>query len=191
GTRHRITFIPDPVAWTEAPSTARVLGRQRDRWHRGLAEVLWRHRSVLCNPRYRAMGLIVFPYFVLVELLAPVVEVMGLAGIGASLLLGIIDVSFAILFFAVAYGYGVILSAAALALDELGFHRYERLRDRVLLTLWAVLEPLGYRQLTVVWRVLGLVKFLRKRKDWGVMERRGFAVKPAAGSSSRPKVAQR
>lgn len=190
-TRHRITFIPDPVAWTEAPSTARVLGRQRDRWHRGLAEVLWRHRSVLCNPRYKAMGLIVFPYFVLVELLAPVVEIMGLAGICAGLALGLIDVPFAMLFFAIAYGYGVILSAAALVLDELNFHRYERLRDRVLLILWAVLEPLGYRQLTVLWRLLGLLKFLRKRKDWGVMERRGFGVKPAPGLANLPKEGRR
>ena len=37
----------------------RVLGRQRDRWHRGLADVLWRHRGCAFNPRYGAMGLVV------------------------------------------------------------------------------------------------------------------------------------
>src|SRR5581483_10908009 len=37
GTPHRVEFIPDPVAWTEAPESLRVLGRQRDRWQRGLA----------------------------------------------------------------------------------------------------------------------------------------------------------
>ena len=31
----KIAFVPDPVAWTEVPETAAVLGRQRDRWHRG------------------------------------------------------------------------------------------------------------------------------------------------------------
>ncbi|MCF7811564.1 glycosyltransferase family 2 protein, partial [bacterium] len=33
---YRINFIPDPVAGTEWPETLRVLGRQRDRWQRGL-----------------------------------------------------------------------------------------------------------------------------------------------------------
>ena len=36
----QIAFVPDPVAWTEVPESAKVLGRQRDRWHRGLADVL-------------------------------------------------------------------------------------------------------------------------------------------------------
>ena len=47
----KIGFVPDPVAWTEVPESAAVLGRQRDRWHRGLADVLWRHRRMLFNPR--------------------------------------------------------------------------------------------------------------------------------------------
>src|ERR687893_2740975 len=36
--RYKISFVPDPIAWTEVPDTLRVLGRQRDRWHRGLLE---------------------------------------------------------------------------------------------------------------------------------------------------------
>ena len=30
-----VEFVPDPIAWTEAPETMRGLARQRDRWHRG------------------------------------------------------------------------------------------------------------------------------------------------------------
>src|SRR5690349_21495968 len=73
-------FVPDPVAWTEVPESAKVLGRQRDRWHRGLADVLWRHRKVLFNRRYGAMGWVAYPYFVFVELLAPIIEAIGLVG---------------------------------------------------------------------------------------------------------------
>src|SRR3954468_1676695 len=74
----RIAFVPDPVAWTEVPESTKVLGRQRDRWHRGLADVLWRHRGMMFNPRYGVTGLFVFPYYLFVELLAPVIEVIGL-----------------------------------------------------------------------------------------------------------------
>jgi len=171
----RISFIPDPVGWTEVPESLRVLGRQRDRWHRGLSDALGRHRRVFLNPRYRAMGLFVYPYFVLVELLGPVVEALGLLGLAAGLVLGAVDLSFAILFFLLAYGLGIVLASFTLVLEELSFHRYERLRDRALLVLWALLESVGYRQLTVLWRLRGIWKFLRKRTDWGVMKRRGFA----------------
>ncbi len=168
-------FVPDPVAWTEVPESLRILGRQRDRWHRGLADVLWRHRRVLFNPRYGAMGMVAFPYFVFVELLAPVVEAVGVIGAVVGLLVGAINVPFAILFFLVAYGYGLILSVMTLVLEEMSFHRYARLRDRFVLLGWVLLENLGYRQLTVAWRLRGLWKYLRGRKDWGTMERRGLS----------------
>jgi len=180
GDPKRISFIPDPVAWTEVPESLRVLGRQRDRWHRGLADVLRRHKKVFFNPRYRAMGLFVYPYFVIVELLAPVVEVLGILGLIVGVMLGAVDPSFAALFFLVAYGLGIVLASFTLMLEELSFHRYERLGDRALLMLWAVLESLGYRQLTVLWRIRGIWKFLRKRTDWGVMQRRGFATPPSS-----------
>jgi len=175
-----VRFIPDPVAWTEVPSTLRTLGRQRDRWHRGLADVLWRHRRVLFRPPYGAFGFVVYPYFVFVELLAPVIEAIGLAGLVGGLLFGLIDGPFAVLFFCVAYGYGAILSLATLLLEELSFRRYRSLRDHALLVLWALLENLGYRQLTVFWRLRGLVNYLRRRTTWGAMERRGFSGPPKA-----------
>lgn len=174
----RISFIPDPVAWTEAPESLRALGRQRDRWHRGLSDVLVRHRRVFFNPRYRAMGMFVYPYFVFVELLAPVVEALGLLMLAASLMLGALNVSFAALFFLVAYGIGIVLGTFTLALEELSFHRYERLGDRAVLVFWILFENLGYRQLTVFWRLRGIWKYLRKQTEWGAMQRRGFARLP-------------
>jgi cellulose synthase/poly-beta-1,6-N-acetylglucosamine synthase-like glycosyltransferase len=167
-------FVPDPVAWTEVPESPRILGRQRDRWHRGLADVLWRHKRVFANPRYGAMGLVAFPYFVFVELLAPVVEACGLIAALIGLFIGALDIPFAILFFLFAYGYGLMLSVMTIVIEELSYHRYADLSDRFLLVLWALLENVGYRQLTVVWRLRGLFRFLLGRKEWGDMKRRGL-----------------
>ena len=183
-TPHRVEFIPDPVAWTEVPESLRILGRQRDRWQRGLADVLWRYRDVAFRPRYGTLGLVALPYFILVELLAPLVELVGLLGLGAGLLLGAVDGSFALLFFLVAYGFGILLSCLTLVLDELSFQRYTRIRDRLVLLPWVVLESLGYRQLTAYWRLRGLVKFMRGRTDWGVMTRTGFAAQKGSADSS-------
>ncbi len=180
----RVAFIPDPVAWTEVPETFRGLGRQRDRWHRGLADVLRRNRRLLFNPRYRAFGLVVYPYFVIVELLAPVVEACGLVGLILGLFIGAVDWPFAALYFAVAYGYGLCLALLTFVLEEYSFHRYEGLADRAKLLAWALLENFGYRQLTVVWRLQGLRKFLKGRTDWGVMERKGFSAPTPAPAPS-------
>lgn len=171
----RIAFVPDPVAWTEAPESLAVLGRQRDRWHRGIADVLSRHRTMFLNPRYGVTGLVVFPYYVFVELLAPVVEAAGLAGLVLGLLFGLINWPFALLFFLTAYGLGTALTAFTLVLEDISFHRYATFRDRMKLFMWALAENLGYRQLTVYWRLRGLWKFMRGRKDWGEMKRKGFA----------------
>ncbi len=171
----RIVFVPDPVAWTEAPEKIRILARQRDRWQRGLFDVLNRHRQMLFNPGYGVTGLVVFPYFVFVELLAPVVEAFGVAGLAGGALVGAIDWTFALLFFLTAYGLGTMLTAFTLVLEDFSFHRYLAARDRALLFAWMLMENLGYRQLTVFWRLAGMWKYLRGRKEWGAMERRGFA----------------
>lgn len=181
----KIAFVPDPVAWTEAPESIRVLGRQRDRWHRGLSDVLWRHRKMFLNPRYGVTGLVVFPYYVFVELLAPVVEAAGLFGLVLGLVFGLLDWPFAFLFFLTAYGLGIALTAFTLILEDLSFHRYATFRDRFKLFGWALMENLGYRQMTVFWRLRGLWKFIRGRKDWGEMTRKGFAQKPAVVSGPR------
>ena len=69
GRRYRIVFVPDPVCWTEVPSTFRVLARQRNRWHRGLLQSLWRHKHMIFNPGHGAIGLLGLPYFLLFETL--------------------------------------------------------------------------------------------------------------------------
>jgi len=186
GTAHRVEFIPDPVAWTEVPESLSVLGSQRDRWQRGLTDVLWRYRGVAFRPRYRALGLIAYPYFVIVELFAPLVEAVGLIGLAVGLALGAVDGWFALLFFLLAYGFGILLSLLSLALDELSFQRYPGVRDRLILVGWAVLESFGYRQLTTYWRLRGVVKYLRGRTDWGAMTRSGFAVEEPKPTPSAP-----
>lgn len=174
GEPYKVSFIPDPVAWTEVPTTLRVLRRQRDRWHRGLMDTLFRHRKMLFNPRYGTIGLLAMPYFFFFEFLGPVVELLGYIAVPLSLSLGFLDAEFAITFFLAAVGLGALLSVAAVLLEELRLHRYPRWMDVLKLTLYGILENFGYRQIVTLWRVLAIVSFLRKSQSWGAMERRGF-----------------
>jgi len=92
----------------------------------------------------------------------------------------VIDVPFAVLIFLLSYGYGLLLTLSAVLLEELSYRRYSRVGERLWLIGLALLEVFGYRQLTVIWRLRGLAGFLRKRRDWGVMDRQGFASANAA-----------
>lgn len=198
---YRIVFVSEPVCWTEVPSTRQVLARQRRRWSRGLAEVLWKHRVMMFNPRYGRIGLVVLPYYLFFELLGPIVEVLGVLTVfgllsiwAAGQLLGqdawLINTDFAVLFALVALGYGFLLSLAALTVEEFSFHRMSSWRDLVISFGASVLENVGYRQLHAWWRLKGLWWWLTQGDAaWGAMPRVGFAAptpKPVAVAIGPP-----
>lgn len=178
----RVEFVAEPVSWTEAPSTFRVLARQRRRWHRGLWEVLWGYRRALLNPRYGRVGMLALPYYWLFELLAPLIEVVGIVIVVLGLAVGAVDPGMALLLLLVSYGYGALVTLAAVIVEEASFHRYERWRD-LGATLWAIVaENLGYRQLTAIWRLQGWwAGITGKQQVWGEMTRTGFAEADASG----------
>ncbi len=180
GIRAELPFIPDPVAWTEVPATIRVLRRQRERWHRGLTATMVDHRSMMLNPRYGAAGMLAYPFFFLGEMIAPLMELMGWVGLLVGLALGVVNLQFALLFLAVAVGFGTLLSVWAIVLEEASFRRYGRPIDLARLLWFAIIEGLGYRQMTVLFRLQGFWNYLRGVESWGRMTREGIGARKAA-----------
>ena len=178
GRKYRIVFVPDPVCWTEVPSTFRVLARQRNRWHRGLLQSLWRHKRMMLNPDHGVIGMLALPYFLLFETLGPFVEILGYVMVALSYFLGLLNVDFFILFLLLAIFFGVFLSVAAVLLEEISFRRYPGWEHLALLVLAGVLENFGYRQVLALFKVKAFYDFLRRRKAWGRMEREGFRAAP-------------
>jgi cellulose synthase/poly-beta-1,6-N-acetylglucosamine synthase-like glycosyltransferase len=175
GRDYKVEFVPEPVSWTEVPVTAKVLRNQRRRWHRGLWETLWAYRGMLFRPKYGRIGSLALPYYWLFELIAPLLELFGILIVPLALLLGVVNVPFAILFLVLAYGYAVLVTLAAMVVDEWAFHKHDRWRAIGQTIAASVLENIGYRQLTVWWRLEGWWSSLRGKKHvWGVMTRTGF-----------------
>jgi peptidoglycan-N-acetylglucosamine deacetylase len=52
----RIVYVPGAIAWTEAPETVGALSRQRFRWAYGTLQCLWKHRDMVLNPKWGALG---------------------------------------------------------------------------------------------------------------------------------------
>jgi cellulose synthase/poly-beta-1,6-N-acetylglucosamine synthase-like glycosyltransferase len=169
---YRITFVPDPVIWTDAPEDLATLARQRKRWQRGLAESLWENRSLLFARGSGAAGWIAMPFFLVFELLGPLIEVSGYAVMTATALFGLLTLDGFVAFMSVSIGLGVLLSTSALLLEELSFHVYPKGRHLLALALVAIVENFGYRQLTAFWRLQALLAwFARREVAWGAMRR--------------------
>lgn len=174
GRDYRVDFVSDPVCWTEAPEDWRTLSRQRRRWQRGMLESLSLHRKMLFNPRYRQLGLLALPYFLLFEVLGPLIELSGYLLIPLAVYLKLLSFDFLIGFSLLALALGVLISLASLTIEEFGYRRHSRRRDLIVLIVLAVIENVGYRQMQTLIRLAGTYDWMRKKQGWGEMRRRGF-----------------
>jgi len=172
GSPYRITYVPDPICWTEAPETLKVLRSQRTRWQRGLAESLMMNWRLLCHPRSGAAGWFAFPFFVVFEFLGPLIEFIGYALLLGGSALGLFSWSAFATFMFVVISFGILLSVTALLLEELSFRLYPEKKQIAWLFAAAVIENFGYRQLVSLWRFQGMVRWMIGGKQhWGEMTR--------------------
>ena len=156
------------------PESLAALGRQRNRWQRGLMESLMLHRKMFLNPKYGTIGMLGVPYFMLFEMFAPLLELTGLALVIVSFALGYVDLPFFGLFLAITVLFGSVLTTGSVLLEEISFRRYRKTTDLLKMIAAGFAENLGYRQLNLWWRATGCVDYLRGKTAWGRMERRGF-----------------
>jgi cellulose synthase/poly-beta-1,6-N-acetylglucosamine synthase-like glycosyltransferase len=173
GERYRVFFVPDPVCWTDAPEDLGTLARQRKRWHRGLAESLTVNRRLCFARGSGAAGWLAYPYFVVFELLSPVVEIGGLLVMAVAFAYGMMNGTGFLAFVAAAFALGVMLSATAILLEELSFHTYPKVRHVLVLFVMSILENFGYRQIISIWRLQALIGWMLGRPiHWGAMKRK-------------------
>jgi cellulose synthase/poly-beta-1,6-N-acetylglucosamine synthase-like glycosyltransferase len=162
--RYRVAFIPDPVCWTDAPETLKDLAGQRIRWQHGLGQALVLNKWLLMNPRGGTVSWLAIPFYVLFELLGPLIEAVGLVLFLLLAIARLIAWPEAGIFLALSLSLGILLSTSAIMLEEFSFSMYRKPRDLARLYLAAVLENFGYRQLTVWWRLKGLYRWIKGGK---------------------------
>ncbi|MDF2614528.1 MAG: glycosyl transferase, family 2 [Clostridia bacterium] len=174
GIPYKITAIPEPICFTEAPEDLHSLKNQRVRWQRGLAESLWKNIDLLLHPKSGFLGWVAYPLTILFELVGPLIELAGYVFFLAGYFLGIISPQALVAFLILAIGFSLFISIVTIALEEMSFHIYPKLQNILLLFFAALLENCGFRQINTVWRVAGTMKWLfRFKGSWGAIERKG------------------
>jgi len=173
--KYKVIYIPDPLCWTESPSSLKILGRQRNRWTRGLIDTIFLHKNLFFNPKYRTMGMLSHPFWVFFAWLAPIIEIMGLMYFLVLIIFGELNWPFFIVMLSFIYFFAIFFSIYAILFDHLAYHRYKKRKMLLKLMIAAWIEPFIYHPFVVYWGIRGNFDyFIRKKKAWGNMTRTGF-----------------
>ena len=176
---YKVSYIPDPLCWTEAPCSYKILGRQRNRWTRGTIETLQIHRKMFFNPKYGILGILSYPYWFFFELLAPLIEFTGFISLIIFALLGLVAWPVFLLLLSFILVFGFLYSVFAILIEVTTFNQYKSRSDILKLILIAFAEPVFFHPFVVWSAVRGNIDYLRKKKSWGEMTREGFNTKKA------------
>lgn len=173
---YRVAFIPDPLCWTEVPSNLKILKNQRNRWTRGSIDTVLKHKDLFLNPKYGKMGLISFPYWVLFEWLAPIVETIGLIYFLMILIFSSINGQIFLILTVFVFSFSLFFSSFAIFYETLIFNRYKGAKFLFTVILISLAEIIFYHPLGVFFALLGNYTFFIKgdRKGWGKMTRTAF-----------------
>ncbi len=191
---YKVEYEDRALAFTEAPTTANGLMRQRFRWSFGILQAVWKHRSAFA--RKGALGFVALPniliFQILLPLVSPFIDIMFVVG---TLKYLIWDKHFhpetadpasfeqLVLFFFVFLLIDFIASTIAFSLERR--HGRDK-RDWWLLGhVW--LQRFAYRQLFSV----VLIKTLRRAIDgrhfsWDKLERTATVTEPKQTADAKP-----
>jgi cellulose synthase/poly-beta-1,6-N-acetylglucosamine synthase-like glycosyltransferase len=181
-----VAYVPEPLCWTEAPSSYKILSRQRNRWTRGSIDTLKLHKQLFFNPKYGFIGLVSYPYWFFGEWMAPLLEFFGLIFFLLLFILGMINWQFFILLTVFVYAFSIFFSSYAVFVQEFSYFKYEKIKDVVKLFGTILFEPFYYHPRVVWWAIRGNYDFfVKKTHGWGEMVRTGFN-QPAGGAVKKP-----
>lgn len=173
---HSIQYCFNANCWTEVPESLRILRRQRERWHRGLLDIMTYHIRMLLNPRYGRIGLVAFPYFLIFEVLGPWLELFGMLIFILSVCLGLLNADIIFLLLVAGILMGVFVSMQALLIVEKDIDQF-CIGEIFILIAYAFLENFGPHQVLNFFRITGYKSALGNTRGWGEMKRKGFTAK--------------
>lgn len=175
GQKYKIAQIPDSLCWTEGPPNLKVLSRQRTRWGRGLLQIFVVHRRLIFNRRYGRLGMVILPYALIFEFLAPIIELTGVAFLLFLLFTQQINYNTFWLMLFFAYMIGAAFSLVTISYDMAVKKQYKTFREYLKLVVLSAFEAILYHPLIVFFSLRGYWQFLtRKNFKWGAMTRQGF-----------------
>jgi len=169
---YSIKYATDAVCWTQVPEKLRDLKKQRKRWHLGLFQTMWKHKNMMINPKYGAVGIVSYMYFLLYELLSPFIEVFGVFVMVSAYFIDLLNLPFMLLFMLIYALYNSILTLTAF------FSRIQTVDLTVTFSDCMKAIMLCFFEVTTLRFIMAFVRltafrgYKKKKLDWGRIERK-------------------
>lgn len=169
---YKICYATDAICWTQAPERLEDLKKQRKRWHLGLFQSMYKHRKMLCNPKFGAVSLISYFYFLIYELLSPFIEIFGVFTVVLAFCVDLINVPFMILFFLIYAVFGSILSLTAFFSRMYTSNLKVTYKDAAKACFLCLFEITSLRFVMAWVRATAFIGYKKKKLQWGRIERK-------------------
>lgn len=177
--KYRVYFIPDPLCWTEVPESYKILSRQRNRWTRGAIDTIKKHKNMFFNPMYGLIGMVSFPYWVIFEWLAPILQTIGIIYVTVVVCFGLLNIHIYLVLLLFVLTFSIMYSLFAVFYEAYTYNKYKGIGYLSQAFAFILLEMLIYQPLNMYFSITGNYDFFfrKKKKGWGDMTRTGFAKK--------------
>lgn len=156
---YRIRYCPSAIAWTDVPGTFSEFWKQRKGWQHDSLRSLLKHSEMLFNPRYGFIAYYTYPFFFFGEVLGAIVEFTAYFLVILSWALGILDLYWAVLIFAMCWGFVCFITMATALISYVTYYKYKRLRDVFLILVMVFFESFGLRQYHVLIKTIATVQY--------------------------------
>lgn len=178
-----VKYIPVTLCWTEGPETLNILVRQRIRWARGLLQIISQYRKVLFRPKYKKLGMVILPYSFIFELLATIIETIGIFCYIFLIWTNQINWAFAIILLLFVYFFSIAITTLSLVWNQIIFKHY-KWHEVLYLCFTALWEPIIYHPIVLFSSLKGYAfQLAGKQHSWGNMQRKGFVQKTATSKA--------
>ncbi len=181
----KTAFVPEAVCWTEVPESPRNLFKQRSRWHQGLGETLWLHKTMLFDPRYGTTGLIAMPYYLLFEFVSPLIKIFALVFLAVALTNDLVHTRWLLLMIAsIMLLTALIMSSVTVVIEYANARnttgkdalRYKNFSGWMKLMLYGIVSEFSYAFFRILAQMDGMVKWIKGYKNWNKFQRKGIVI---------------
>lgn len=165
--KYSIRYEPNAICWSQAPSSIKDLVQQRRRWHLGLFQSMVEYRQIFAKFRFGLVSFISYLYYLLYELLSPLIEVFGILVTVLAGCFGLLNIPFMISFFLLYAVYGSALTLTAffqrIYTQGLKIHFVDALKAICM----CFLEAVFFRYILAFVRVTAFIGYHRRKSQWG------------------------
>ena len=168
---YSIRYEPNAVCWSQAPSSLPDLMKQRRRWHLGLLQCLFRYRFMCCRPRYGLVGSASYLYYLLYELLSPIIGVFGLGVTVLAGAVGMLNFTFMLRFYLLFAIYSAILTITAFFQRIYTQNLHVSRQDVVRACFMCLVGNVFFRFVLDFVRFSAFLTYRKQKNQWGAIKR--------------------